>query len=161
MRKPLLILLTVVLMMYLYPLSIVPLLLLRREWPGFREELGRAAVAIGLSIPLYVAKVALGISGWSETLGITPLEVSPVAWWGVYLTFTALQTLAVYHIYLVSRGLGRTARIGGVLMLAAVPLHLLSLTVYFALTWLGLLLLLIGMERGGDGNDIRRAAQHS
>ncbi|NJE53865.1 transposase [Thermococcus sp. 21S9] len=149
MRRKLevLVFLAVVLMMYLYPLSIVPLLLLAREWEEFREEWKKSALFIGLSIPLYGAKIALGISGWAKTLGITPVHVSSAVWWAVYLAFTALQTLAVYYVYRVGKGLGDYARTGGLVMLIAVPLHLLSLKLYFILTWTGLLLFLLGLEK--------------
>ncbi|WP_457751716.1 transposase [Thermococcus sp.] len=143
-----LVFLAVVLMMYLYPLSIVPLLLLAREWKEFRENWRKAAIVLGVSIPLYLAKIPLGISGWAETLGISPVQVSPVIWWGIYLSFTLLQTLAVYYIYLVGKKLGGYAGAGGLAMLLAVPLHLLSLKLYFALTWIGLVLFLLGMEKG-------------
>ncbi|NJE48053.1 transposase [Thermococcus sp. 9N3] len=152
MRRKLgvLVFLAVVLMMYLYPLSIVPLLLLAREWEEFREEWRKSALFIGLSIPLYGAKIALGISGWAKTLGITPIHVSPAVWWVVYLTFTALQTLAVYYVYRAGRKLGDYARTGGLVMLIAVPLHLPSLKLYFILTWTGLLLFLLGLEKGKE-----------
>ncbi|EEB74108.1 hypothetical protein [Thermococcus sp. AM4] len=145
-----LVFLAVFLMMYLYPLSIVPLLLLAREWEEFREEWRKSALLIGLSIPLYGAKIALGISGWAKTLGITPIHVSLAIWWGVYLSFTVLQTLAVYYVYRVGKGLGDYARTGGLVMLIAVPLHLLSLKLYFILTWTGLLLFLLGLEKGKE-----------
>lgn len=149
MRKKfqLLVFLAVVLMMYLYPLSVVPLLLLAREWRESRDEWGKSAIFIGVSIPLYGAKILLGISGWAKTLGITPISVSPAIWWAVYLSFTALQTLAVYYIYRVSKNLGEYGRTGGLAMLIAVPLHLLSLKLYFILTWVGLILFLIGLEK--------------
>ena len=146
MRRALLVFLAVVLMMYLYPLSIIPLLVLAREWDEFNVEWRKSALFIGFSIPLYGAKIALGISGWSDVIGITPLEVSPVIWWAVYLAFTALQTLAVYYIYRVGRNLGGYAKIGGLVMVVAVPLHLLSINLYFALTWIGLILFLLGLE---------------
>ncbi|WP_456421472.1 transposase [Thermococcus sp.] len=148
-RKALLVFLSIVLMMYLYPLSFVPLFLLSREWSEFREEWKRSALFIGVSIPLYGAKILLGISGWSKTLGLTPLSVSPPVWWAVYLSFTALQTLAVYYIYLVSRNLGEYGKAGGLAMLIAVPLHLLSIKLYFILTWTGLLLFLLGLKKEG------------
>ncbi len=149
MRKKfqLLVFLAVVLMMYLYPLSVVPLLLLAREWREFRDEWRKSAIFIGVSIPLYGTKILLGISGWAKTLGITPISVSPAIWWTVYLSFTALQTLAVYYIYRVSKNLGEYGRAGGLAMLIAVPLHLLSLKFYFILTWIGLILFLIGLEK--------------
>ena len=142
-----LVFLAVVLMMYLYPLSIVPLLLLAREWEEFREEWRKSALFIGLSIPLYGPKIALGISGWAKTLGITPVHVSPAVWWAVYLTFTGLQTLAVYYVYRVGKRLGDYSGIGGLLMLIAVPLHLLSINIYLALTWVGLILFLLRLEK--------------
>ncbi|WP_297548096.1 transposase [Thermococcus sp.] len=146
-RKGILVFLAVVLMMYLYPLSIIPLLLLAREWEEFREEWKKSAILIGISIPLYGAKILLGISGWAKTLGITPIKVSPVLWWSVYLTFTALQTLAVYYVYRVSKNFGEYGKTGGLAMLVAVPLHLLSLKLYFILTWTGLILFLLGLEK--------------
>ncbi len=146
-RRELLVFLAVVLMMYLYPLSIIPLLLLAREWGEFREEWMKSALLIGLSIPLYGAKILLGISGWVKTLGITPITVSPVIWWLVYLTFTALQTLAVYYVYRVSKNFGEYGKTGGLVMLIAVPLHLLSIELYFILTWTGLILFLLGLEK--------------
>ena len=151
MKRPALVSLALLLMMYLYPLSIVPLFLLAGEWEKFRKEWLWSAIIVGLSLPLYGAKILLGISSWAEVLGITPLQVSPSMWWSVYLTFTALQMTAVYFIYRVSKNLGIYCRAGGLLMLSAVPLHILSLNIYFALTWAGLLLFLIGLKtKGGD-----------
>lgn len=146
-RKEILVFLAVVLMMYLYPLSMVPLLLLAREWRELGEEWRKSAVFIGLSIPLYGAKILLGISGWAKTLGITPISVLPVIWWSVYLSFTALQTAAVYYIYRVSRNLGGCGKAGGLAMLIAVPLHLLNIWLYFVLTWIGLILFLLCLEK--------------
>ncbi|WP_297470530.1 transposase [Thermococcus sp.] len=146
-RKEILVFLAVVLMMYLYPLSVVPLLLLAREWEEFREEWKKSALLIGISIPLYGAKILLGISGWAKTLGITPIKVSPVLWWSVYLTFTALQMLAVYYVYRVSENFGEYGKTGGLAMLVAVPLHLLSIKLYFILTWTGLILFLLGLKK--------------
>jgi len=114
MRRVLLVFLAVVLMMYLYPLSIIPLLRLAREWDEFNAEWSKSALFIGLSILLYGAKIALGISGWAKTLGITPVYVSPTVWW------------AVYYVYLVGRNLGGYAKIGGLAMVVVVPLHLLQ-----------------------------------
>ncbi|WP_297508642.1 transposase [Thermococcus sp.] len=151
MKRPALVFLALLLMMYLYPLSIVPLFLLAGEWEEFRKEWLWSAIVVGLSFPLYGAKILLGISGWAKVLGITPLQVSPQIWWSVYLTFTALQMTAVYFIYRVSKNLGRYGIAGGLLMLSAVPLHILSLNLYFALTWAGLLLFLFALKtKGGD-----------
>ena len=144
-----LVFLSVVLMMYLYPLSIVPMLFLIKEWKPFGKEWRMAALLIGISIPLYGAKILLGISGWSEVIGITPVEVSRTIWWTVYLSFTALQTLAVYFMYVVGAKVGEVARAGGILMLIAVPLHLLDINLYFALTWVGLALFILGIEKRG------------
>ncbi|WP_457741710.1 transposase [Thermococcus sp.] len=146
MRKILLFFLAIVLMMYLYPLAVVPLYLLVREWEELKEDFRKATIVLGISIPLYMAKIPLGISSWAKMLGITPIHVSPVIWWGVYLSFTALQTLALYYIYRTGEKIGGYARTGGLVMLIAVPLHLLSLKLYFALTWIGLVLFLLGMK---------------
>ncbi len=141
-----LVFLSVVLMMYFYPLSVVPMLFLINEWKLFGEEWRMAALLIGISIPLYGAKILLGISGWSGVIGITPVEVSRTIWWIIYLSFTALQTLAVYFVYKIGAKVGEMARVGGILMLIAVPLHLLDINLYFALTWAGLALFILGIE---------------
>ncbi|WP_297535716.1 transposase [Thermococcus sp.] len=153
MRRKLgvLVFLAVVLMMYLYPLSIVPLLLLAREWEEFREEWRKSTLFIGLSLPLYGAKVVLGLSGWTKTLGITPVQAGPAVEWAVLLAFTALQTVAVYYVYRVAAGLRLPyTRTGGMIMVIAVPLHLISIMVYFILTWTGLILFLLGLESGKE-----------
>ncbi|ALM75429.1 hypothetical protein [Thermococcus barophilus] len=150
MKKMFLVFLAIVLMMYFYPLSILPLLILAQEWGEFREEWMKSALFIGASIPLYGAKIFLGISGWAKILGISTLSVSPFIRWAVYLLFTTLQTLAIYYIYCVSKSIGKYGRTGGLAMLIAVPLHLLSLKLYFILTWIGLILFLLSLKKKNE-----------
>jgi len=64
--------LTLVLMMYLYPLATVGLWLLMGELPEYREAIKRSLIVFIASLPLYGAKIALGISGWANVLGVPP-----------------------------------------------------------------------------------------
>lgn len=152
--------LTLVLMMYLYPLTIVGLLLLRRVLEKLgREELGHAVrlstVAFLLSMPLYVAKIFLGISGWAKVLGITPIETSPLVYNGVHVVFLFLQALSLYYIYktldvlagMTEQTILRTA---GLILILAIPMHFVSINVYFAATLTGLVLILFGLENAKD-----------
>ncbi|ANF21949.1 transposase [Thermococcus piezophilus] len=152
--------LTLVLMMYLYPLTIVGLLLLRRVLEKLgREELGHAVrlstVAFLLSMPLYVAKIFLGISGWAKVLGITPIETSPLVYNGVHVVFLFLQALSLYYIYktldvlagMTEQTILRTA---GLILILSIPMHFVSINVYFAATLTGLVLILFGLENAKD-----------
>ncbi|WP_258083937.1 transposase [Thermococcus thermotolerans] len=144
--------LTLVLMMYIYPLAIVGLWLLMGELPEYREAIKRSLIVFIASLPLYGAKIVLGISGWSRTLGITPVETSPAVVSTVHVVFLVLQFLSLYFLY---RALSRMSddtgaemlKTGGLMLLVAIPLHFVAITAYFVATWLGLVLIIYGLEQ--------------
>ncbi|ASJ12968.1 hypothetical protein [Thermococcus thioreducens] len=151
-RLELLFALTLILMMYVYPLALVGLWLLMGELPKYREELKRSLIVFIASLPLYGAKIALGISGWSRTLGITPVETSPAVINAVHTVFLTLQFLSLYFLY---RALSRMSddtgaemlKTGGLMLLVAIPLHFATITAYFIATWMGLILIIYGLEQ--------------
>jgi uncharacterized membrane protein len=144
--------LTLIMMMYVYPLTVAGLWLLMGELADYKEPLKRSLVALIASLPLYGAKVALGISGWSEALGITPIETSPWVVDAVHVTFLLLQFLSLYFLY---RALSRMSddtgaemlKTGGLMLLVAIPLHFITLTAYLVATWTGLVLIIYGLEQ--------------
>ncbi|QDA31828.1 transposase [Thermococcus indicus] len=154
--------LTLILMMYIYPLAIVGLWLLMGEMAEYRETIKRSLVVFIVSLPLYGAKIVLGISGWSKTLGITPVEASPAVVNTVHVVFLALQFLSLYFLY---RALSRMSddtgaemlKTGGLMPLAAIPLHFVTITAYFVATWLGLVLIIYGFEQTVGPPNIGRA----
>ena len=144
--------LTLILMMYIYPLAVVGLWLFMGELPEYREAIKRSLIVFIASLLLYGAKVALGISGWSKTLGITSVEASPAVLNTVHVAFLALQFLSLYFLY---RALSRMSddtgaemlKTGGLMLLVAIPLHFATITAYFAATWMGLILIIYGLEQ--------------
>ena len=146
--------LTLVLMMYIYPLTLIGLWLLMRELTEYRKDIKRSLIVFIASLPLYGAKIALGISGWSKTLGITPIETSPAVINTVHVVFLALQFLSLYFLY---RALSRMSddtgaemlKTGGLMLLVAIPLHFATITAYFIATWIGLVLIIYGLEQTG------------
>ena len=144
--------LTLVLMMYVYPLAPIGLWLLMNELTEYRGDIKRSLVVFTASLPLYGAKIVLGISGWSRALGITPMETSPAVMNTVHVVFLALQFLSLYFLY---RALSRMSddtgaemlRTGGLMLLVAIPLHFATITAYFIATWIGLVLIIYGLEQ--------------
>ncbi len=144
--------LTLVLVMYVYPLALIGLWVLMNELTEYRGDIKRSLVVFTASLPLYGAKIVLGISGWSRTLGITPMETSPAVVNTVHVVFLALQFLSLYFLY---RALSRMSddtgaemlRTGGLMLLAAIPLHFATITAYFIATWIGLVLIIYGLEQ--------------
>ncbi|ASA77920.1 transposase [Thermococcus sp. 5-4] len=144
--------LTLILMMYIYPLAVVGLWLLMGELPEYKEAIKRSLIVFIASLPLYGAKIVLGISGWSKTLGITPVEASPAVINTVHVVFLVLQFLSLYFLY---RALSRMSddtgaemlKTGGLMLLVAIPLHFATITAYFVATWMGLILIIYGLEQ--------------
>ncbi|AEK73882.1 Transposase ISC1173 [Thermococcus sp. 4557] len=142
--------LTLILMMYIYPLAVVGLWLLMGELPEYGEAIKRSLIVFIASLPLYGAKITLGISGWSKTLGITPMEASPAVINTVHAAFLALQFLSLYFLYrAISRMSDDTGaemlKTGGLMLLVAIPLHFATITAYFVATWMGLILIIYGL----------------
>jgi len=144
--------LTLVLVMYVYPLALIGLWVLMNELTEYRGDIKRSLVVFTASLPLYGAKIVLGISGWSRALGITPMETSPAVMNTVHVVFLALQFLSLYFLY---RALSRMSddtgaemlRTGGLMLLVAIPLHFATITAYFIATWIGLVLIIYGLEQ--------------
>jgi len=144
--------LTLILMMYIYPLAVVGLWLFMGELPEYREAIKRSLIVFIASLLLYGAKIVLGVSGWSKPLGITPMEASPAVLNTVHVAFLALQFLSLYFLY---RALSRMSddtgaemlKTGGLMLLVAIPLHFATITAYFVATWMGLILIIYGLEQ--------------
>ncbi|NJE04897.1 transposase [Thermococcus sp. M36] len=151
-RLELLFALMLILMMYLYPLTLIGLWLLMRELAEYRGPLKRSLIALVVSLPFYGEKIVLGISGWSKTLGITPMETSPAVVNIVHVVFLVLQFLSLYFLYkalsLMSDDTGaEMLKTGGLMLLVAIPLHFATITMYFVATWIGLVPIIYGLEQ--------------
>ncbi|CAD5244739.1 transposase [Thermococcus camini] len=161
-RLELLFALTLVLMMYVYPLALVGLWLLMEELVEYRESIRRSLIVFIASLPLYGAKIVLGISGWSRTLRITPVETSPAVINAVHVVFLTLQFLSLYFLYralsLMSDDTGaEMLKTGGLMLLVAIPLHFVAITAYFIATWMGLILIIYRLEQTVGPPNIGRA----
>ncbi len=147
---------SLLLMAIIYPLTFVGLLLLRSALKDASRTLlkntTRALVAFLASLPLWVAKLFLGISSYHRVFGINPLTVSPQVYNGVLTAFLILQLVLLYFIYLTLRELAEFfeepyLRTSGLLLMLAVPMHIISINLYLAATYTAITLLAFSFIR--------------
>jgi len=145
------------LMVMVYPLMVVGLLILRRVFENAdRRTLMRnitySLFAFTASLPFWIAKVFLGISSYHKVLGVTPIDASPLVYNGIHAIFLILQFLSLYFIFLTLRELTHLLnesylRTSGTLLMLAVPMHLISIQLYFAVTYTAIALLTFSFFR--------------
>ncbi len=151
---------SLLLMALVYPLTFAGLLLLRDAFRKTdRKTLLRnitgSLFAFAASLPLWIVKVFLGISSYHRVFAITPVRVTPVIYNGVHVAFLAIQLVLLYFIYLSLRELasllgGPYLRTSGILLMLAVPMHLISIQLYFAVTYTAIALLALSFIRIGQ-----------
>jgi len=92
----------------------------------------------------------------------TPAEADPTVKNIVHVVFLALQFLSLYFLYralsMMFKDTGADMlKTGGLMLLVAIPLHFVTITAYFIATWMGLVLIIYGLEQTLGPPNIGRA----